>query len=239
MANVHERRFELRGAPRSVRGFMPVAPDRIRVLPHVVFDTGIEHDGPIPVQTVPRGAHTEMRVVLPAMTRPGEYRGTLQIGDDRFAVLALVEASTHLTCIPPRIELVYGANRRLRETLTLVNDGNVPAEIAKHYGFGLFESSGLDRAIRNAFEARDVADRSIVEAFSNAAADEYGGLVAASVAEGAGPLEPGAMRSIALSFRLTEKARRGASYFGYLSIENLAIPVLVRNADHAAKEAAS
>ena len=230
--------IELRGVPKSVRGFLHVAHHEIRALPELVLD-GIAHDERLVVQTVPRATLTELRVALPNLTKPGEYRGRLRIGERHYGVVAHVEPSLHLACVPQRIELTYGPNRRLRETLTIVNDGNVTAAIEKHYGFGLFESTGVDRAIRSAFEQHGTTQRSVVDAFSDAAADEYGGVAAASVAEGAGPLHPGEMRSVALSFRLSEKARHGGSYFGYLSIANLTIPVSVRNAEHAATEVAS
>jgi hypothetical protein len=206
--------------------------------PKVEFD-GMRRDRePFDVQTVPRGRHTELRVTLPEATTPGEYHGTVRLGQHRFAVVAQIEARTHLVCLPPQIELTSGRNRRLRETLAIANDGNVTVTIEKHYGFGLFESTGLDRAIGTAFEAHGTGGRSGAVTLFEAAAEGYGGVVAASVADGAGPVEPGETRHVTLSFRLTEKAHRGASYFGYLPLANLAIPVLIRNADHSTTEAA-
>jgi hypothetical protein len=230
--------LHLRGAPRSVRGFVAMAQSEIGTSPAVVFDGLARDRETFDVQTVPRGGHTELRVALPESTAPGEYRGTVQLGERRFPVIAQVDARMHLACIPPQIELTSGHGRRLRETLTIVNDGNVTAIIEKHYGFGLFETSGLDRAIRTAFEAHATKARAGSETMFEAAAEEYGGVAAASVADGVGPLEPGHSRRVTLSFRLSEKANRRAAYFGYLSIVNLTIPVLVRNADYSTREAA-
>jgi hypothetical protein len=238
MAKIDEP-IHLRGTPRSVRGFVAMEQHEIGVSPNAEFDGLTHRHEPLNVQTVPRGAHTELRVTLPEATAPGEYHGRVHLGERSFPVVAQVEARTHLVCVPPQIELTSGRNRRLRETLTIVNDGNVPASIEKHYGFGLFETTGLDRAIGTAFGAPATKSRSGTDVFFDAAAEEYGGTVTASVEDGAGALKPGEARRVTLSFRLTEKAHRGAAYFGYLPIANLVIPVRIRNADHSTTEAAS
>jgi hypothetical protein len=238
MARVDEP-LHLRGAPRSIRGLVAMTQSEIGTSPRGVFD-GLRRDRePFDVRMVPRGTHTELRVTFPDSTAPGEYRGTMHLGDRSFAAIAQVDARPRLVCLPLKIELTSGRNRRLRETLTLLNDGNVVTTIEKHYGFGLFSTTGLDRAIGTAFQAHGTKARAGSETFFEAAAEEYGGVVAASVAEGAGPLKPGEARNVTLSFRLSEQAHRRAEYFGYLPIASLVIPVFIHNADYSTTEVAS
>lgn len=228
----------LRGTPRSVRGLVPVAHEETLQPRELHFDGLPEGEAPV-VHTVQRGRHTELRMTLPASTPPGEYRGDLRLGDHHFALRAQVEPRKHLACIPHNFELTHSPQKRVRETLAVVNDGNVDVTIEKHYGFGLFQMGGLNRAIGKAFSRQDTEAASPLDAIAIAAKDEYGGLVTANVTEGAGPLPPGEARDLSLSFRFSGHPRPGAEYFGYLSIANLTLGVRVHVVEHDAAEAAS
>jgi hypothetical protein len=239
MHSVASHVVRLRGKPRSVRGFIPIALEAAQQPQEVVFD-GLppETEAPI-VHAVPRGRHTELRLTLPASTPPGEYRGNVLLGAQRFAFRAQVESRGHLSCIPHNLELTHTPQKRVRETVAVINDGNIEVAIEKHYAFGLFEVGGLNRAIGKAFGRKTSETDSPLDAIAVAAKDEYGGLVTANVTEGAGPLPPGEARDLLLSFRFSGHPRPGAEYFGYLSIANLTLGVRVHVAEHDTAEAAS
>jgi hypothetical protein len=229
VASSAEEPLVFRGFPRLVRGFVPVGHDEIAALPRALaLDAKETAERSIAVQSVPRGPNSEVRFRLPALTPPGDYRGTLRLGERAFAIVVRVDGKTHLAAIPPRIELAAGAAEEACETLMLANDGNTAATVESEYGFGLFAETGLDRAIGKAFhgEARDGHAR--LDTLVSAAADEYGGIASAVVSAGAGPLEAGETRAVTFAFRFSRKLRPGSSYFGYLQVANLTIPVRVR-----------
>jgi hypothetical protein len=229
VARSAEEPLVFRGFPRLVRGFVPVGHDEIAALPRALaLDAKETADRSIAVQSVPRGPNSEVRFRLPALTPPGDYRGTLRLGERAFAIVVRVDGKTHLAAIPPRIELIGGGGETC-ETLLLANDGNTAATVESEYGFGLFAETGLDRAIGKAFhgEARDGHAR--LDTLVSAAADEYGGIATAAVSTGAGVLEPGETRGVTFAFRFSHKLRPGSSYFGYLQVANLTIPVRVRS----------
>jgi len=240
MKRTSEEPVYFRGAPRSVRGFVRVPYGEMGVSPrHVVLVEGARHTGPIAVQTLARGPVTDVRFALASATPPGQYRGTLTLGEREYGVVARIDGRTRLVAMPPRFDLVGEPGARERESVSMLNDGNVAVTIEKTYAVGLFETSGLDRAIGKAFRHVGGEGKSRIEAFFDAAAEGYGGIVRIAVDEGAGVLHPGDVRELALTLHLPDRMRGDRSYFGYLTVANLVLPVFVHGAGHAVRSETS
>jgi hypothetical protein len=227
MASAGDAPLRFRGVPALVEGFVPIPHAELLTGAREVAIDRLSGDEHVAVQSVPHGPQSEIRFVLPETTPPGEYPGTLRLGDRSFKIVVQVDADTSLSAVPGRIDLVSDG-REVHETLTILNAGNTVATIEARYGLGLFAQSGLDRMLGKTLGTDAPDGRARIDTFMSAAADEYGGLVVATVTEGAGPLEPGQARSVAFAFTFPQKTRPGGSYFGYLAVANLTIPVFVR-----------
>jgi hypothetical protein len=227
MASAGDEPLRFRGAPQLVGGFVPIPHTELLTVEREVAIERIPADELVGVQSVPHGRQSEIRFVLPETTPPGEYPGTLRLGDHRFAIVVQVDPVVHLAAVPGRFDLVSNGGDA-RETLTILNAGNTATTIDRRYALGLFAHAGLDRMLGKTLGADAPDGHARVDTLMSAAADEYGGLVVANVAAGAGPLEPGQARAVTFAFTFPQKSRASASYFGYLSVANLTIPVSVR-----------
>ncbi|HEY6292706.1 MAG TPA: hypothetical protein VI455_14245 [Terriglobia bacterium] len=179
---------------------------------------------PIPVGT----SATRLRLVLPESMPPGAYRGTVQVGDSRYPILAEVEAYPHLRLSPTRLSLEAAASSEVEVELTVVNGGNVICEVGRAYALGLFDKDGLNRGTAAAFQEDSPRGQERVGRLMDEFAEGYGGFLRMKVEEGAGPLEPGQLRNLRLKLKMPDRLKAGRSYFGTWSFHNLAYQVTVR-----------
>ncbi len=182
---------------------------------------------PVRAVTAPVGeAHTRVRLVLAAGTPPGAYDATVHTSLGDLPAVVVVKERPHLTLTPSILRITVSPGGQAEQHLMVVNAGNVPCQIGRTYGFGLFDSEGLDRAVG----AGLLADESGLERLTTMAdslAGSHGGLVRVIVREGAGVLNPGAARQLVTVLRFSDRLRPGLQYFATWRLHDLRTAVFV------------
>ena len=173
-----------------------------------------------------------LQMSLPARTPPGTYEGTIEVDGEERGVVIEVDPEVELQLVPDQLTLHGAPGERITAELTLANAGNVAVEIRSTYAVGLFATGGVERALHRVYmeAARDTPDdetgakgpedRPVDRLFGHLA-QEHGGLLRASVDEGAGTIDPGETRSLRLTFAIPERLARGRTYTGTWALHDL------------------
>jgi hypothetical protein len=108
-----------------------------------------------------------------------------------------------------------------------LNMGNVEIPIERRSSFCLFDPRGVDVAIYHALTEKPAADQRRLDRATEEIAESHGGLVRATVREGAGVLPPGEFRELLVELHFSERVRPGKSYYGawFLGESGLGIQV--------------
>lgn len=214
--------LRFRGPPAGLQAFAPAA-----VAADVELTATLKLPGPPPSieplgvdSAAVAGGAVHVRLSLPPTTPPGTYDGTMRAGDATIPVSVEVESFQSLRLAPPQLSLEADAGGEVEAHVTALNDGNVPLEIPNALAFGLFDVGGAERGIRAAFAAPEAGSRR-VDALVDQLAASHGGLARVQVAEGAGELEPGEVRTLLLRLRLSESVEAGRTYSGTLALYTL------------------
>lgn len=155
---------------------------------------------------------------LPRNTPPGTYRGTVEIDEQTQPLVVEVEPRKRISIFPKRTTIRGKAGERVEFSLTLLNLGNVPLDVPKVSGFGLYHKKGLDLAVGSAFHKNlDKGERRI-DSFMEALQDGYGGVVTLKLREGAGTLETGDSRDVTAVLQIPSQAVPGNEYWGLWSM---------------------
>jgi hypothetical protein len=182
---------------------------------------------PLDLQTEPAGeSATWLRFGLPETTPPGSYKGTIQVGDEKFPMVVEVEPSPNLVASPSQFAVQAAPGEEVGVDISIVNAGNVPCEIGRAHAFGLFDVEGLERGIRAALQADIAKGERRVDRLADEVAESHGGLVRVSV-QGAGTLQPGELRQLSVGLRLSDRLEPGHTYTGTWPLHNLAYHVEV------------
>lgn len=157
---------------------------------------------------------------LSRSTPPGTYLGTMETDEQTQNLVIEVEPRKRISILPKRASIsgMAGATAELR--LTLINLGNIPLDVPKAGGFGLFQKQGMDQAVGRTFQEKPVRGERSVDRFMDALRDGYGGVAKLKIREGAGTLEPGDSRDARLVFQIPAQLIPNNSYWGLWSIHD-------------------
>jgi hypothetical protein len=190
---------ELGPAPKTGVAFFPgVAPSplRVRTLP----------------ATTPPLALLTFR--LPRTTKPGHYDGKMELGGSERPIVVDVEARPQMRFYPSYLSLAAHPDEHLEINVGAANLGNVEIPIERRSTFCLFDPRGVDVAIYHALTEEPPADQRRLDRAAEGIAESHGGLVRATVRDGAGPLPPGEFRELVVDLHFSERVRPGRSYYG-------------------------
>jgi hypothetical protein len=218
-------RFE--GTPTALDALVSVPGGQRREITVDVALPDMDSAQPVRALTAPVGeSHTRVRLVLAAGTPPGAYDATVHTSHDDIPAVVLVKERSHLTLTPSILRIAAQPGGEVDQHLMVFNAGNVPCRIGRTYGFGLFDSEGLDRAVGAGLLA-DVSGLERVATMADSLADSHGGLVRVTVREGAGILNPGAARQLVTALRFSDQLKPGRQYFATWRLHDLHMAVFV------------
>jgi hypothetical protein len=158
---------------------------------------------------------------VPESTPPGQYRATVRVGERTYPVICEVEPRVKLRLYPSKLVLVSQPGAMATVELTLVNLGNVPCEVRRAHGLGLFARGGLEQAIGAMVTAKLASGLARVERLVEQVAEAHAGLVRLRVEEGAGTIAPGESRQLRVGMHMPENLRPGTTYTGTWALHNL------------------
>jgi hypothetical protein len=225
MATTDISPIRFHGTPRTVEGLVPLTAKQAltAVLSlDLKLPPAFQQTAPLTLQTVPVGTSaTRLRLALPESTPPGTYEGTVQIENISYPIVVEVKPHPYLVITPRQLILQVAPGTEEIVDLMLVNTGNVVCEITKAHLFGLFDVQGVERSIGAALGTSAEKGQGRLNRLMDEAADNHGGLVRVAVREGAGPIEPGALRSVRATLRFSDHLKPGRTYWGTWPILNL------------------
>jgi hypothetical protein len=146
----------------------------------------------------------------------------MTIGNREQPVQITIDPEVFFRIWPERLTFTAKARDQVSFDLVFANMGNVAIDIAEVHAFGVFDVGGTERAIGRMVRSADDADVTSeaekperrIDLFTDAIADEHGGIVRVKVTRGAGTLAPGATRDVAVTLRTPERVRTGHTYWG-------------------------
>jgi hypothetical protein len=211
--------LRFRGAPPGLEALAPAALVPADADPATVgLKVGrVEHVAQLDTTELPAGA-SYLRFSLPSTTPPGTYEGTAKVGEQEFPIVADVESWPSLQLSPSQLTLEAAAGAEVQAHVTVLNDGNVALEIGPAYAFGLFADDGIEEAFAIAFREKTARGEGRFGRFVEGIASHHGGFTRVKVAEGAGLVEPGDVRQLALAFRFPDALEAGKTYGGTLTL---------------------
>ncbi len=163
---------------------------------------------------------THLQLALPTTTPAGKVEAKLVLADGEIDAILEIDPLTDVDVFPDTLRLSGKPKDRVSVEITVVNRGNVDAEVRGAYVFGLFAVDGAERAVHRALSAKSVEGRGRVDTLADSLAEEHGGIVRVKVEEGAGPLGPGEARAVRAQLTLPESLRPGRTYSGTWPIED-------------------
>lgn len=218
-------RFE--GPPTGLTALVGIPGNQRRGITVDVVLPGMDSAQPVRALTAPVGdTHTQVRLVLAASTPPGIYDAMIHTSHGDISAEALVQERPHLTLTPSSLRISVPPGGETSQQLMVFNAGNTPCQIGRTYGFGLFESQGLDRAVGTGLQA-DVSGLERLAAMAESLADSHGGLVRVTVHRGAGTLNPGEARQLVTTLHLSNRLKPGLRYSATWRLHDLRTAVQV------------
>lgn len=194
----------------------------------------------VEVSTASDSGISRIHLRLPRTTPPGTYRGRMETEEQSRSLVIEVEPRKRVSILPKRTSISAAAGAMAELRLCLVNLGNVPFDIPKAGGFGLFQKQGMDLAVGRTFQEKPVEGERSIDRFMEALRDGYGGVVKLKIREGAGMLEAGDSRDVKLVFQIPSQLSPNFSYWGIWSIHDynykIEIDVLPDEVKNAEKE---
>jgi hypothetical protein len=228
-------RFE--GAPHRLVGRVPLhggltGEALASVPPKISLGSRVAAAGFLPPRI--RAADPSVAVLklrLPRSTPPGTYEGAAELGGRSVPVVADVQPLHCLRATPSSASLQgVTPGKPVPLEISLVNLGNVAADIQPRHTFCVFDGSGVDRAFYVALAEDPPEGSRRVDRLMDELATYHGGLVRLDVVDGAGPLRPGEQRALRFELRFSERMRPGRAYAGTWLLENLRFAVRAETA---------
>ncbi len=217
-------RFE--GSVDALEGLVPVPPGRRRAI-------AVDLEGKAGRTVAPRvltasagGSWTSVRLVLPEDTPPGEYEATVSVDDDRFPAVLRVPAQPRVVVVPHTVSATLPPDGTATVTLVVANTGNAPVTVPRTVAVGLFDVSGLDRAIGDGLssQAQGVDRLGVV---ADTLAGNHGGMLRVAVRSGSGEVAPGGSTTLTCELRASGRLAEGRAYFGYWTLADATTTVRV------------
>src|ERR1700677_4705167 len=191
--------FEFGHAPKTGLAFFPgAAPSPLRI--RTIRDTEPEV--------------VQLSFRLPKTTTPGHYDGMMELGGSKMPIEIDVQARPQMRFYPAWLSLAAHPDQRLEINVGAVNLGNVNIPIERRSTFCLLDPRGVDVAIYHALTDEPLADQRRLDRAAEGIAESHGGLVRATVREGAGNLPRGEFRELTVELHFSDRVRPGRSYYG-------------------------
>ena len=172
-----------------------------------------------------------LRLDVPRATPPGTYEGRVRVGDQERAIVVDVDPSVYVRLYPVRLVLTAEPGASVDLTLTIVNEGNVAAEIRGAYVIGLYDVGGVERAVGKTFVAELSEGERRVDRFVDELAGGHGGLVRVRIGAGSGDLAPGEVRELGVQLAIPDRLEPGRTYWGTWALHNLRYYVRITGAE--------
>lgn len=223
------------GTPRRLAGLVS-APHDAHGIEVDVGGVAVESASIRPLGDPDAPERAWLRLVLPALTRPGEYRGTIRLDGREEEVVLNVEPRMRLRLSPRRLVLRGRAGERIAATVHATNLGNTDCAIRDVHGLGLFDVEGADRAFGRTFRSGGDKGGRMLDRLVEELAEGHGGLAKVSVNAGAGDLGPGEARELALTIHLPDALRAGRVYEGVWTLANVNYMLRVEALDGTSNE---
>jgi hypothetical protein len=218
--------LRFRGPPQGLEALAPAAlvPEDADPATVVLKLGRVEQVAPLDSTEIAAGA-SYLRFSLSSTTTPGTYEGRAKVGKQEFPVVAEVEPSPSLQLSPTQLTIEAAPGAEASAHATILNDGNVGLEIGRAYAFGLFADDGIEEAFAIAFREETARGEGRFGRFVEGLASHHGGFTRVKVAEGAGVLEPGDLRQVALEFRFPDELEAGKTYGGTLMLHGFSYAI--------------
>jgi hypothetical protein len=171
------------------------------------------------------GAAGQVKFRLPPTTPPGSYQGTILVGGEERPIEIVVEPHTNLAVQPDSVTLIAQPGSQASVELSVLNHGNVLAEIRRGYALGFVDVHALDHGLDEAARATPGEGVKRVDVLFDELARGSGGVARLELEEGYGPLAPGDARSLRARFALPKELRPGHTYTARLRIEDAAFSI--------------
>ncbi|MFZ0274292.1 MAG: hypothetical protein WAL34_20830 [Acidobacteriaceae bacterium] len=164
---------------------------------------------------------------LPRPTLPGQYDGKIELGGAERPIVVEVEPRPQMRFYPSYLSLAAHPDQHFEINVGALNLGNVRIPIQRRSTFCLFDPRGVDVAIYHALTEEPPANQRRLDRAAEGIAESHGGLVRATVREGAGDLPPGEFRELVVELHFSDRVRPGRSYYGawFLGESGLGIQV--------------
>ncbi|MDR3752222.1 MAG: hypothetical protein P4K93_01215 [Terracidiphilus sp.] len=170
---------------------------------------------------------TQLSFRLPKTTSPGRYDGKVELGGCEMPIRIEVHARPQMRFYPPWLSLEAHPGERLEINVSAVNQGNVKVPIERRSTFCLLEPRGVDVAIYHALTEEPPPNQRRLDRAAEGIAESHGGLVRATVREGAGDLAPGEFRELLVELHFSDRVKPRRTYYGawFLGESGLGIQV--------------
>ena len=205
--------IELSGPPRNATANVRIDDASGRVVRVAVKLA----DGPSVLRAYVRpygGGLAEMRLRLPPDTPPGTYRGEAILGDRRQAIVVTITPEPGVRVDPPQTVVQAAPGARTPFEIRVTNGGNVALDVPKESPVELDDDRDQVFAFGRTLRAELGEGEHRVDRFFEELRESHGGQGLVTVTDGAGPLEPGAARTLRCTLDVPEIARPGRTYTG-------------------------
>jgi hypothetical protein len=149
---------------------------------------------------------------LPEILPPGNYFGSLKIGEETHPIEVIVEPRQQLTLIPGSLSVTASPGHDEVIDVVVTNRGNIPAVIPQEGVVNLLDSDALSSAVHLAVSHHEGGQERI-NRFADTMAEN---IVAAQVSlrSGGGTIGPGESRRLTAQVRFPKSLQAGHSYRG-------------------------
>lgn len=222
--------IKLRGKPGSLSGVLPGRAGARRASVELKVP-GSKTPRRLDAELVPLadGDLTQVFVRAPRSLAPGEYSGSLAVGDDDFLVTAEVFRRPHARLIPKRLEATTAPGCTLDICLNVVNDGNVALTIPGKGHIDLFDARSFERleegALLTTLGFVEPSER--LKAISG---DAYAGRASVAI-KGGGDLDPAEARTIDARVKLPKELDPKCAYAGSIELASRNFTLTLHAAD--------
>ena len=156
----------------------------------------------------------DLRVKLPANTKPGNYPAKLETGKESHSVIIRVEESTKLKHYPGQLRFSAKPGGKISQKVSFENQGNITTTLPKDGIGNLYLDSGIPEAVASTLQSQADDGDDFFKHLLLKLRDGYGGLIKIKFIADDFELKPGEKKTYSLEGRLPKNLKTGERYFG-------------------------